>query len=522
MRAVEASTGAGEMATQGPVAAVKQGKLMGYEEKGILVFKGIPYGADTATTRFRGPQPALDWTGVRDARKFDTIAPQPGGGKRNNGTRSPEGDYTESEDCLRLNVWTPALRDGRKRPILVYFHGGAYNGGSVNSDLYDGVNLSRKGDVVVVTVNHRLNGFGFLFLKDLGEVGGSNYLGSGNAGMLDLVLALQWVRDNAAEFGGDAGCVTIFGQSGGGAKCATLMAMPEARGLFHRVWTMSGQQVRGRDRARANMTALNVLKKLGLPPASIKELDTMSTASLRQAMNGEAWTPVMDGVTLPVHPFWPEAAPQSGDIPMVLGNTLDETANLIGAGDPEISTMGWDKVPAKVTQHVKTFIGELKPEDIVRQYREWYPERSPAQVFIAISTAARSWKGMVLECEARARQNQAPTYAYHLVWRSPTAEARHSAEHTLDIPLVFDNVDKALKQTGGGAEARRCAEQMSSALLAFARTGNPNTPGLAEWPRLTVEGYETMLFGPEPRAEKDPRGQERKLFAPIPYNQPGT
>jgi para-nitrobenzyl esterase len=255
---------AGEHSDSRPLATTTAGKVRGFLDNGVSAFKGIPYGGDTALRRFQAPVPPAAWNEVRDARAFGSMAPQGAAGRG--------GGSNTSEDCLRLNVWTPALRDGKQRPVLVYFHGGAYNNGSVNSNLYDGVRLCRRGDVVVVTVNHRLNVFGFLYLA---ELGGAEFADSGNAGMLDLVLALRWVRDNIREFGGDAGNVTIFGQSGGGAKCATLMAMPAARGLFHRVWTMSGQQLTGRTREHATADARVVLKNLELTPDRIGELKTL-------------------------------------------------------------------------------------------------------------------------------------------------------------------------------------------------------------------------------------------------------
>jgi para-nitrobenzyl esterase len=255
-------------------------------------------------------------------------------------------------------VWTPSLQDHRKRPVLVYFHGGAYNGGSVNEDLYDGVNLCRRGDVVVVTVNHRLNIFGYLYLA---ELGGAEFRDSGNAGQLDLVLALTWVKNNIAGFGGDPGCVTIFGQSGGGAKCATLMAMPAAAGLFHRVWTMSGQQVTGRTAAHATADARAVLESLGLTPERIGEIKSLPVEKIAAAIPKGNWTPVVDGGALPRDPFAPDATPLSAQIPMVLGNTRDETRNLIGARDPAKFSLTWEALPAAITGSVQQFIGNLAP-----------------------------------------------------------------------------------------------------------------------------------------------------------------
>ncbi|MDB6114801.1 MAG: hypothetical protein JWQ62_1746 [Lacunisphaera sp.] len=487
------------------VANTTAGAVRGSLDQNINIFKGIPYGDDTAKHRFQPPVPPVPWTGAREAREFGPMAPQ--------GSRAVTG---ASEDCLKLNVWTPALRDGKKRPVLVYFHGGAYNNGSVNDNLYDGVRLCRRGEVVVVTVNHRLNIFGYLYLA---ELGGPEFRDSGNVGQLDLILALHWVRGNIAEFGGDPGCVTIFGQSGGGAKCATLMAMPAAHGLFHRVWTMSGQQVTGRTREHATADARAVLAALGLTPETINEIKTLPLEKIQAVANKGNWNPVVDGGVLPRDPFAPDAPPLSADVPMVLGNTHDETRGLIGGGNPALFDLTWETLPAAITTSVKQFIGDLAPATIVAKYREVYPAYSPADVFFAVTTASRSWKGMVQESERRARQH-GPTWAYHISWPSPLDGGKWRAPHTIDLPMVFDNVAQS-RYTQDAAGAQAVADAMSDALLAFARTGNPATPALP-WPRFELEQRATMLFDTPVRVESDPRGAERKLFEPAIYNQPGT
>lgn len=498
---------AAESPNAAPVATTTAGKVRGYIDQGINSFKGIPYGDDTSKHRFQPPVPPPSWADVRDALKFGPMAPQ--------GARA---STTSSEDCLYLNVWTPALRDGHKRPVVVYFHGGAYSNGSVNEDVYDGVRLCRRGDVVVVTVNHRLNIFGYLYL---GELGGPEFRDSGNAGQLDLVLALKWVRDNIAEFGGDPGNVLIFGQSGGGAKCATLMAMPAARGLFHRVWTMSGQQVTGRTKEHAMADAQAVLKALELTPGRIAEIKTLPVERIVAVAGRGNWNPVVDGGVLPRDPFSPDASPLSKDIPMVLGNTHDETRGLIGGGNAALFSLTWEALPGQIVQSVKQFIGDLPPEKIVAEYRQFYPDYSPADVFFAVTTAARSWKGMVIESERRARQG-GPTWVYYVNWPSPLDGGKWKAPHTIDIPLVFDNVAASRYTATGGADAQKVADAMSDALIAFARTGNPNAANRPMWPRFNLEKRPTMLFDATSKVDDDPRGAERKLFAPIVYVQPGT
>ncbi len=493
------------------VVRTRSGALRGAHARGIYRFQGVAYGADTAARRFRAPEPVQPWDGVRDAIRPGPACPQ---------NAEIELDAI-SEDCLRLNLWTPGVGESAKRPVLVYFHGGGYSHGAVNDPVYDGGALSRRGDVVVVTVHHRIGGFGFLYLANFDR---QRYAESGNVGMLDLVLALAWVRDNIAAFGGDPGRVTIFGQSGGGAKCATLMAMPAARGLFHGVWTMSGQQVTGRTRAHAEETSHAILAALRLPPDRVRELETMPMQTALDAMRGGVWTPVVDGIVLPRDPFAPDAPAQSRRIPMVLGNTLTETTSLIGAADRSTFTLDWAALPNKLDQHVAQFLGQMPAATVIERYRQWYPQASPSQVFFAATTAARSWRGMLIESERRAAQG-APTWNYYVHWQSPFDDGRFGAPHTIDIPLVFNNVaaspytDDSDSRAGS---AQALADQMSDALLAFARTGDPNVSGLPPWPRFDLKQRAAMIFDAQSKVGRDPRRRERLLFAPVPYLQPGT
>jgi para-nitrobenzyl esterase len=498
-------------ATSSPVATLASGKIRGFTaDNGIHVFKGVRYGADTSRRRFRPPIPPEPWTGVRDAIEFGPIAPQ-------SGLR----DRVASEDCLHLNVWTPALRDGGKRPVMVWFHPGAFSSGTSNELEADGARLARRGNVVVVTVNHRLNAFGHLYLAEFGV---PEYADSGNVGILDLALALKWVRDHAAEFGGDPDLVTIFGQSGGGAKCATLMAMPDAYGLFHRVITMSGQQITASRTGTATTHAQQILSALQLPRERVRALATIPMDALVKVSRAAAYLgPVKDGRSLPRDPFDPDAPPLSASIPMILGNTRGETRTLIGRGDRTIFDLTWETLQAKL-EAGSPFMGELDRGAVIGEYRRLYPSYSPADVFFAATTASRSWRGQVIEAERRAVQRAAAdhTWVYQFDWATPIDGGKWGAHHGLDVPFVFDNAAIVPDKVGTGDDAKRLADQMSDMCVAFARTGNPNNPTLPKWPVYDLAQRSTMVFDAETRVVNDPRGAERRLFAQVPYVQPGT
>lgn len=532
-------------ARQNPVVHTTSGPVRGSWKGQIAAFLGIPYGAETRTRRFQAPTPPAPWNGVRDAVTWGDRAPQLGG---TNGMTSrarapqrpseqeiyhlPQDEGAAGEDCLHLNVWTPSPRAERhdRRPVLVYIHGGAYNSGTVNAALYDGTRLCERGDVVVVTVNHRLNAFGFLYLAEITD--DPAYAESGNVGMLDLVLALRWVRDNITSFGGDAGRVTIFGQSGGGAKCATLMAMPAAHGLFHRVMTMSGQQVTAAPRKIATARTRQFLANLGLSGSAPGELrtslDAMPLDKLEDAARvSAAWLPVVDGRSLPRDPFSPDAPPISDGIPMILGNTHDETRGLIGTAQPALFSLSWEDLPVALQKNVGTFLGPVKPETIVARYREWYPRYSPADVFFSATTAFRSWPGQVIEAERRAQSPaQQRTWVYQMDWPSPVADGRFRAPHTVDIPFFFDNLAVSPGMIGATAadiqRAQPLATTMSETLIAFARNGDPNHEHLPHWPPYDLRQRPTMIWDIPPNVAEDPRAHERELAAQAHYRQPGT
>jgi len=488
-----------------PLATTRHGRVRGRREQGVLVFRGIRYGSDTAPRRFQPPVAPEKWDDIAEAVTFGAAAPQ---------TKASE---PTSEDCLFLNVWTPGLDTGR-RPVMVYLHGGAHSHGSGSDPLYEGSSLVRRGDVVAVTLNHRLAGLGYAYLAGLGGPAES-----GNVGNLDIVFALQWVRDNIAGFGGDPSRVMLFGQSGGGAKVVTLMAMEQARPLFHSAATMSGQHVTAAGPVHATRRARAWMQQAGA--RTVAELATMPLAGLIEAMavtdplegKGEInFISTLDHTVLLRHPFFPDAPREAAAIPLIIGNTHDETgywlSDVLKRGDTS-----WDNLPERLEREL---VKDLDPAWLVARYREIYPQRSPGQILLAASTAGRSWPGHLIQAEERAKIG-APTWMYQLNFASPEAGGVLGAFHTLDIGLVFDNTHMPSARTGNGAEARRLAGKMSDAFIRLARTGNPNSGTLPQWPKFDLTQRKTMIFDAAVRVENDPRRAERLLFAGAPYIKPG-
>jgi para-nitrobenzyl esterase len=493
-----------------PIARTTNGAVRGGRDNGVEVFKGVRYGAQPR--RFQAPSRPAPRIEVADATRYGPASPQAGAA-----------DEAQSEDCLFLNVWTPGLRDGAKRPVMVYIHGGAYSSGSGSSPLYDGARLCRRGDVVVVTLNHRLNIFGYGFLPRLA---GPAFADSGNVGMLDLVLALEWVRDNIAEFGGDPGRVMLFGQSGGGAKIATLMAMPAARGLFHAAATMSGQQVTASGPLHATERMKLALEALALTPDRAGEAATLPAGKLLEALavrdpftpGGLYFGPVMDGRSLPRHPFYPDASPLGLGVPMIIGNTHDETRAFLAHSRPDPFTMGWDDVAPRIAPEMRV---DIDPDRVVAEYRRLYPAYSPTDVFFAATTAGRSWRGAVIEAEERARAG-APAWVYQQDLPTTIEGGRLRAMHTSDIALAFDNLAQPGSPTAPSSGAQAAADALSESFIALARTGNPNNPKIPAWPQYELDRRATMVIDAQTRVVDDPRGAERRLFAAVPYIQPGT
>ncbi|NIJ19214.1 para-nitrobenzyl esterase [Sphingomonas naasensis] len=489
-----------------PVRAAA-GAFQGTIEGGVRVFRGIRYGH---AERFRAPTPISAAAEIQSAASFGPVAPQAG---------SRYG--AQSEDCLFLNIWTAEADPRARKPVMLYIHGGAYSGGSVTDPLNDGGALAARGDVVVVTVNHRLNAFGYLYLARLDP----RFADSGNCGQLDLILALQWVRDNIAAFGGDPRRVMVFGQSGGGAKIATMMGMAAADGLFHRAATMSGQQITASGPLNATARTRAYLGKLGVQETDLGALLAMPREKLIEGLSatdpvlggGVYFGPVLDMKWLTRHPFWPDADPRSNAIPMILGNTHDETRAFIAPDSAKMRGLGWDNIAERIAPELRI---DILPEWVVAEYRAHYPAWTPEQVFYDATTCGRSWRGQVIEAEARARAG-APGWVYQLDFASRT-DPRRGAFHTMDIPLVFGTLGAAGSQTGTGADARAASKAMQDSFVAFTRTGDPNHAGLPHWPRYGLDKRATMVFDARSRIENDPRKWQRELFARVPYIQPGT
>ncbi len=520
------------------VVRTNYGPVTGYTAGRIYAYKGIPYGADTRTTRFQAPKPPQRWTTPLPCTAWPTRAPQQSPERAATPPNPaaagfnaledapihyhlPPDQGSQSEDCLHLNVWTPSVgNSARRRPVLFYIHGGAYNNGTANADLYDGTRLAKR-DVVVVTVNHRLNAFGYLYLGELNP----RYKDSGNVGQLDLVLALKWVRDNIAAFGGDPGNVTIFGQSGGGAKCATLMAMPAAKGLFHKVLTMSGQQVWAAPKNLSTDRARDALAAMGITgEVTAEKLNALTVEQIQMgARTTGNWLPVKDDVILLRDPFDPDAPPQSAAIPMILGNTKDEVA---GPNYWQRTSMTWDTLTPGLAKAIAPFKGPYRVQEIVDAYRHWYPAYSPNDVYTAVVAAFRSWPGQVIEAERRVSHpvSAARTWVYQMDFGSPTADGH--APHTEDLAFVFDNLKLSPGMVGDSAAelaaAQPLATMMSSMLIAFARTGNPNYADIPQWPVYSLKQRQTMIFDRTSKVVSDPRGQEREMMVGAHYRQPGT
>lgn len=500
------------------VAPTRYGKVRGFILRGIYNFRGIPYGAPASgENRFMPPQPPRPWKGVRPAVAFGDSAPQSFYDRR------PESysmfvDHWNydgmSEDCLRLNVWTPGL-DGKRRPVLVWLHGGGFaRGNGIEQDGYDGENIARYGDIVFCSVNHRLGPLGF---SDFAGVGGKKYVSSGNAGMLDIVAALEWVRDNIEAFGGDPQNVTIMGQSGGGAKVCNLCAMPAAKGLFHKAVALSGNATRANSKQYAETLGSAILREAGLDASQIDSLQHMPweeymllAEHAAQHLNGipgvgqrGGFAPVGDGRDLPDGEFYTERYSTWGtDVPMLLCSTFHEWNP--DRDDPELESVTTEDVVG----HLTPVFGE-RAGAIVEAYAKSFPELRPIELWSVIVSNRR---GVVHTADVKCREQQSPVYMAWFGWESPLFDGRHRAFHCLDICFWFLNTDRMVTHTGGGKAPRDLSYRMADALLAFMRTGDPNCPSLPSWPRYTPRKGEVMILDDRCRTAEDPDREARRAF----------
>ncbi len=490
-----------------PIADTTAGKVQGSFQNKVNAFRGIPYGASTTGAgRFMPPAKPQPWTGVRESVELGTRCAQLPS------NTVPEYAVMEDtspmgEDCLRLNVWTQGLKDGHKRPVMVWLHGGGYVGGSGGEKHYNGANLAARHDVVVVGLNHRLNIFGFLHLT---EVGGERFANASNAGILDIILALEWVRDNIANFGGDPGNVTIFGQSGGGGKVSTLLGMPGAKGLFHRAIAQSGSAVTGISSTAATKTAEAVMDKLGLKPNQVDELQKVPTDQLLSLQTGpmgvRGFGPVTDGHSLPAVPFDPVATQISADVPLIIGsNETEITWIRTTTYEPLDDTAFREKV--KQAAHTS----DAEADKLIASYHHGRPKASNLDLYLILGSDFSNFRaGTDTEAERKAELGKAAVYKHYFQWYSPVRGGQLRAMHTMELPFMFMNLEIGKSEVGDATkEMMALSEQLSGAWVAFARSGNPNHKGLPHWAPFNADQRATMIFNTESKAVNDPYREER-------------
>ena len=519
-----------EVSEKGAIVETKYGKIRGYRRNGIYTYKGIPYGASTTgENRFMAPKEPLPWNGIRNALMWGNAAPAEAGlgDPFEPNFEHFDSDFTYqwghrrfSEDCLSVNVWTPSINDNVKRPVLVWFHGGGFAGGSSHElNAYDGENLSRVGDAVVVSVNHRLNVFGFL---NLGIAGGEKYKDSATAGMQDCVAALKWVNKHINLFGGDPSNVTIFGQSGGGAKVSILMAMPEAKGLFHRAMTISGAALKVASYDSQAETANNLLKAAGISPGQLNKLQEMPWRNLMELTRTSrnighfAYSPCLDGIHIPRHPFDPDAPAISAGIPMMIGSCTGERS--YSANDPSLEDITFNDLKERL-RSTKGGTGGLlggapsfgdRTGEVVDAYANAFPEKKPVEIWSMIGGR----NGQIIQAEKQTA-NGGAVYNYWFDWATPLYDGRPRAYHNTDISFWFNNTDVMETITGGGTRPRNLAEKMSLALIQFAKTGNPNHKGLPNWPKFNKEEGAVMILNDTCLVRNDPDRSARMLVNEI-------
>ncbi|MAP95605.1 MAG: carboxylesterase [Ponticaulis sp.] len=477
-----------------PVASTQYGQVQGAVKEGVNVFLGIPYGADTSTTRFQPANTPEPWEGVLQANMWPDMTPQLGNNSALFRSWQPDPAPGMSENMLGLNIWTPGL-DDRKRPVMVWLHGGGFQNGNGSSTAYEGVNLANRGDVVVVTINHRLNAFGHLYLAGLTD--DPTMADSGNVGSLDMVLALEWVRDNIANFGGNPDNVLIFGESGGGRKVSTLLAMPGAEGLFHRAIVQSGSHLKFREPEEATEQTLEFLGYLGIEADELDKLDDLTQddfmAGLRAAAADRTsslfWSPVRDGRSLPYHPWEAPGEQPNADVPMLIGSNKDELSLwLVRPGsEPELSYEASKSM-------IGSYVSADEFDDFVAGYREAFPDYSDADIMVAIASDARYSSNAVRQAKKRAEAGGAPAWLYQFDWETPVLGGIYGAPHALEIPFAFDTLGNSESMVGDPTKPQKVADQVSEAWISFARHGDPNARGLPFWPSVTTDDVVAMRF----------------------------
>jgi para-nitrobenzyl esterase len=486
------------------------GRVQGLIGSGIRQFKGIPYGASTdGANRFQRPKPARPWIGVRDCLGYGAVSPQVPYDVGHDYARLIQFDLNVAfggmgEDCLHLNVWTPGTGRQEKRAVLFCIHGGGFAICSGNHPMYDGAKLAQWGDVVVVSVTHRLSSFGYLNLADLDPKG--PWTDAGASGMLDLVAALQWVRDNIENFGGDPDCVTIFGQSGGGWKVSTLLAMPAAQGLFHRATIQSGSLVSHMPRETAAQVSQAFIAQLGLTPATldrIHDLPWMQILAAQTAIGAPAFAPIVDGTHIPAHPLEAQVASLSDKVPLMISTTLDDAGLFFD---------GFAMTEQELTDTLSARYGG-KSALLEKAYREHFPAKSPYLLHAQLTTDAGFRRFAHAQAEAKAARQA--VYAYLWEWTCPAFDGKFGAAHAMDVAASMHNERDAILGSGS-TDARRMCDTLASAFLAFAKTGDPNNAQIPTWPRFDASQRSTLVFDRITRVERDPHGALRKLWLGMP------
>lgn len=498
------------------------GKVRGYVLRGINYFLGIPYGADTSgDNRFMPPQKPKPWTDVFPAIWWGNSAPQNMDNRYANkyGSFRDHWNYDDvSEDCLRINVFTPAINDGKKRPVMFWIHGGGFTAGNgIEHDGYNGENLAKYGDIVFCSINHRLGPLGF---ANLASVGGEKYAASGNVGMLDIVTALEWVRDNITNFGGDPDSVTIMGQSGGGAKVCTLTAMPSAKGLFHKAVVLSGATTKIGEKDYSEKLGSYILKEAGLNPAQIVKLQEMPWKDYYALANRAAaklaketglsgmmggFSPVVDGKIIPQHPYYPEPSPTAADVPMIICSTFNEQSP--SWTDASLENITFDEVVEKV--RLRAGFGKGfgdKAKEVVDAYAKAFPDKKPVEIWSMVSSNRLT---AVTLADTKSRQSP-PVFTAWFGWQPPLFDNRLRAFHCVDICFWFYNTDVMLTHTGGGERPRNLSTKMAGSLLQFMKTGDPNGGGLPTWSKYTAANGETMILNDVCELKNDPDREPRK------------